>query len=166
MAASAAYSAYNNYKASEAQQQSLAQQQAFHREYMEELARRQEVNETLAMRDIEKQQDATSAAAVSLGRDVSSDSVLIQMETAASLGMEQILRDREEAAWEMTAEQYKQDTMAAQIASEQKAQKTQLFGDMLGAGMQASKYYDSGLPTKSKADANLSADFKKNYKNK
>ena len=146
MAASAAYSAYNNYQASEAQQESMAQQQAFHREYMEELARRQEVNETLAMKDITKLQSQTSVSAAALGQSSSDVSTLSHMEEIAALGMEQILRDREEAAWEMTAEKYKQDTMSAQLASEQTAQKTQLFGDMLGAGMQASKYYDSGLP--------------------
>ena len=146
MAASAAYSAYNNYKASEAQQESLAQQQAFHREYLEELGRRNEINESLALRDTEKIKSQVSVSAAALGQSTGDVSTLAHMEEVTALSMEQILRDRQESEWEMRAAEFKGEAMADQMASERSAQKTQLFGDLLGAGYQASKYYDSGLP--------------------
>ena len=146
MAASAAYSAYNNYKASEANQEAMSQKIAFNNKYLEELDRRNEINEKLAFSDIKRARSQTSVSAASLGQSSSDVSTLARMEEITALGMEQILRDRQEASWERTAAQYNNDAMVGQLESEKKAQTTQLFGDILGGSMQASKYYDSGLP--------------------
>jgi len=148
MAASAAYSAYNQYEASEAAQGEMAKQSVFNAQYIAEQERRQEVNETLAMEEIRKGISQTSVTAAALGRSTSDASVLTNMETIAGLGMEQILRDREEFQWELKSAKFKGETMEQQLESEKRAQTLNAFSGVLGTGIQASKYYDSGLPKK------------------
>lgn len=145
MAASAAYSAYNNYKASEASQDEMAKQRAFNLEYTTELQRRQDTNEELAMQGIKEGMASSSISAAALGRSTTEKSVLTNMETMVGLGMEQILRDREEFEWELRSAEFKGEAIEGQMASEKSAQQTQLFGDILKTGMQSSKYYNSGL---------------------
>lgn len=145
MVAGAAYSAYQNYQAAEADQAALRQQSAFHREYLREIDRRQATNEKLARQDIQKTQDQTIVNAAALGKDVGGDATLSALEDISILGTEQILRDRQEFAWERHAAKFKQLAMEQQIEVSETTQRTRLYNDLLSAGFQFSKFTNSDV---------------------
>jgi hypothetical protein len=148
MAASAAYSTYQQFEASEAEQDRITQQRAFHRTYLTELDRRNSVNEELARNDIQKTQSQIAVSAAALGQSTSGVSTLAAMEEVAALGMEQILRDKQEFDWEMKAEQYKSQAFDDQLSSSKKEQTMNLLGGLFQTGTQFSKLHDSGLKSK------------------